>query len=65
MRVVFIRKEALYGLRKLGKGGSKRTIAGGQWVYEMLRSRGATIEMGTSEINHNIIAERILGLSRQ
>ena len=46
-------------------GGSKHTIDGGQWVYEMLRSRGATIEMGTSEINRNIIAERILGLPRQ
>ncbi len=44
--------------------GSKRTINDGQWVYQMLRARGATIEMGTSEINRNIIAERILGLPR-
>ena len=44
--------------------GSAHTINNGQWVYEMLRSRGATIEMGTSEINRNIIAERILGLPR-
>jgi alkylation response protein AidB-like acyl-CoA dehydrogenase len=45
--------------------GSKRAVDGGEWVYAMLRSRGATIEMGTSEINRNIIAERLLGLPRQ
>ena len=44
--------------------GSKRAVDDGHWVYLMLRSRGATIEMGTSEINRNIIAERILGLPR-
>ncbi|HEY90329.1 MAG TPA: isovaleryl-CoA dehydrogenase, partial [Dehalococcoidia bacterium] len=44
--------------------GSKLAVDEGAWVYEMLRSRGATIEMGTSEINRNIIAERILGLPR-
>ena len=44
--------------------GSKRVVNNGDWVYNMLRSRGATIEMGTSEINRNIIAERVLGLPR-
>lgn len=44
--------------------GSLRAVDDGEWVYNMLRSRGATIEMGTSEINRNIIAERILGLPR-
>ncbi len=34
------------------------------WRYQQLRSRGNTIEAGTSEILRNIIAERVLGLSR-
>jgi alkylation response protein AidB-like acyl-CoA dehydrogenase len=44
--------------------GSSRAIDEGDWVYNSLRAKGATIEMGTSEVNRNIIAERILGLPR-
>ena len=44
--------------------GSPRALEDGDLVYTHVRAKGATIEMGTSEINRNIIAERILGLPR-
>ena len=34
------------------------------WPYRQLRSRGNTIEGGTSEILRNIVAERVLGLPK-
>jgi len=48
----------------LGPYGQLSDFDGGSWQYGYLRSRGNTIEAGTSEIQRNIIAERVLGLPK-
>jgi alkylation response protein AidB-like acyl-CoA dehydrogenase len=48
----------------LGPYGQLKDFDGGMWEYAYLRSRGNTIEAGTSEIQRNIIAERVLGLPK-
>ena len=44
--------------------GSERTIDGGVWQYGFLRSRANSIEGGTTEVQKNIIGERVLGLPK-
>jgi acyl-CoA dehydrogenase len=43
---------------------SSYAIEDGRWQFELLRSRANTIEMGTSEIHRNTVAERTLGLPK-
>ncbi|MFO7573128.1 MAG: acyl-CoA dehydrogenase family protein [Gaiellaceae bacterium] len=44
--------------------GEDNAPYGGYWQYQQLRSRGNTIEAGTSEVLRNIVAERVLGLPK-
>ncbi|HEU5197058.1 MAG TPA: acyl-CoA dehydrogenase family protein [Methylomirabilota bacterium] len=44
--------------------GSERAIDGGVWQYGFLRSRANSIEGGTTEVQKNIIGERVLGLPK-
>ena len=44
--------------------GSANFAQNGRWQFEFLRARANTIEMGTSEIHRNTVAERALGLPR-
>jgi alkylation response protein AidB-like acyl-CoA dehydrogenase len=44
--------------------GSPDAFDEGQWAYQYLRSRGNTIEAGTSEIQRNIIGHFVLGLPK-
>ncbi len=55
---------AQIAMEVLGPYAQLTDYDGGRWVYNYLRSRGNTIEAGTSEVQRNIIAQRVLGLPR-
>jgi alkylation response protein AidB-like acyl-CoA dehydrogenase len=60
-RLTKLALEILGSHAQLTDGGG---YADGYWQYQQLRSRGNTIEAGTSEILRNIVAERVLGMPR-
>jgi alkylation response protein AidB-like acyl-CoA dehydrogenase len=60
-RLTKLALEILGSHAQLTNGGG---ASDGYWQYQQLRSRGNTIEAGTSEILRNIVAERVLGLPR-
>ncbi|MBI4562844.1 MAG: acyl-CoA dehydrogenase family protein [Candidatus Rokubacteria bacterium] len=54
----------LEGPYALLREGTDWAIEAGYWQFRYLRSRGDTIAAGTSEIQKNIIGERVLGLPK-
>ena len=57
-------RNAQIAMEVLGPLAMLSDFDNGRWSYNYLRSRGNTIEAGTSEVQRNIIAQRVLGLPR-
>jgi alkylation response protein AidB-like acyl-CoA dehydrogenase len=57
-------RNAQIAMEVLGPYAQLTDFDAGRWVYNYLRCRGNTIEAGTSEVQRNIIAQRVLGLPR-
>jgi len=63
LRVAMFADELL-GMRAGLMHDSLGAAAGGKWAHRTLAARGLTIAAGSSEIQHNIIGERVLKLPK-
>jgi alkylation response protein AidB-like acyl-CoA dehydrogenase len=63
LRVAMFADELLGPYAQLARG-SPSAVENGRWGYRALRARGLTIAAGSSEIQRNIIGERVLRLPK-
>jgi len=63
LRVATFADELLGPYAQLERG-STGAFENGRWLYRVMRARGLTIAAGSSEIQHNIIGERVLKLPK-
>lgn len=63
LRVALFADELLGAYATLDKG-SIGAVEGGRWMSRTIAARGLTIAAGSSEIQHNIIGERVLKLPK-
>jgi alkylation response protein AidB-like acyl-CoA dehydrogenase len=63
LRVAMFADELL-GAYGMLEGDSKGAVERGKWAHRTLAARGLTIAAGSSEIQHNIIGERVLKLPK-
>jgi alkylation response protein AidB-like acyl-CoA dehydrogenase len=56
---------AMLGQDALLVADDEQAVDRGRWVHQLLASRANSIQGGTSEIQRNIIGERLLGLPRE
>jgi alkylation response protein AidB-like acyl-CoA dehydrogenase len=56
--------DELLGARAMLEDGAPGALEHGRWLHRMLAAREYTIAGGTTEVQHNIIAERVLGLPK-
>jgi alkylation response protein AidB-like acyl-CoA dehydrogenase len=57
--------DELLGAHNVLAPGSFAAIGAGRWSQRMLGARALTIAAGSTEVQHNIIGERILGLPKE
>jgi alkylation response protein AidB-like acyl-CoA dehydrogenase len=63
LRVAMVADELL-GAHGVLESGSLGAVEQGRWAHRTLAARAGTIGGGSSEIQHNIIGERVLGLPK-